>query len=1274
MEKIAVIGTGCLLPGYTTKELLWNKLIEGKCFYSEEKYEGRIIERGHLYQKDSAAFFSKQFNKEMLETLDRKGEIYKWSTYVVKEALKESGYLSDRNVLSNTGIVMGTLGMFVPEYISMFGPLVKAKIENNVNLLLRDETFRFFNSKENEKINKNKCYVDTDNIKTIADLFGLGKVSLSMSAACSTPLYAIKLGCLYLSSHKADMMVVGSNCENESVSDVCGIFELLGILTEKGTCNPLNKNTQGLIISSGAGAVVLKRLDDAVRDKDHILAVIESIGWSNDGGAKSLLAPCMEGQISSYRDAYKNGVDDDIDYIECHSTGTAAGDLEEYKSIASYFYDRDKNPFIGTLKGNTGHFLTASAMGAVIKVILSMQHNMIPKTARITEPVGKEVVTENIPWPQKDREKRAAINAFGFGGINAHLVLKEYTGKKETSYPLKAQQNNKIVVTGMDLQIGTIRNKETLFECIANGCSAVSDNIGNRFSQDDREPAILRALELEEYPKGAYIHEIPFDFLKFKFATRSNMHYTRRDMLLMNVANRALMEADITVGSLSDTAVIINAGQDFAVLNYRASEELHDQMEESFECSCKGLTEGERRKVLSIVREDERSVESAESIVGIIPSIRGSRISSHWHFKGPSFVLTEQEEAFPRSLELAHILLERNIVKCVVIGTVELLGETEFLYAEKLGGNLDKIQKYGIGEGSAVLVLKTEEEASRSGDTAYGYADDILAGSDNKYSEMLDYASGYSVSLKKYMEVIMRAMEKYYGYSLPESSDQQDQSGAEELFAKLRVHADLVGEKVKNESRRSFIKNIPTALPEMKNRDAYKKHIHNIGPEHKEGCLPSKENDLYVRNYEHFLNFLSYEGEELEKWIAKTVNKEKSCLWNREEIVEMTNGSMSKILGSRYENIDRYKVRSRMPSPPYLFVTRITKLDAEFGTLRPASAEIEYDVDDRCIYLQGDGTISNVVYTEASQIGIFLGSYMGADITGKSTLRFRVVDSRITVMSNKPARLGDTLRLTYRIKSFMKRGDTLFAFSSYECYNGNTMLIKTDAIGGFFAEEDLQGSKGMLDPKFKLTNKDSGGGFRPRKRRSETSYTKPDVERFFEGDFRGCFGGRDLYGPNPLLYIRPEVRMLDEVTDISMAGGKYGLGYIKGEKRIDPSHWAFQAHFKNDPVFPGTLILNGANQLFAFFAVYCGFYDGNPEQRPEAVEGITVEVAFRGQVRPEPSVITYVIDIKELSDREETEDILAEVNVYWKDINVIREDNISLRFLKYAKEDGESNE
>jgi len=1259
MEKIAIIGMGCLLPGYTTRYELWDALIAGKCLTTEDMYNNQKIERGHLHKDESSAFFKKYFTAEKFQHLNEKGELYKWSAYVVEEALKESGYSEKVDVLERTGIIMGTLGMFVPEYISMFDELLKAKLDESINLLLKDGKFEFSNKYFNPNIKGNECYVDTDNVKTIRELYSLKGPYMSLSAACATPLYAIKMACFYLQTHKADLMIAGANCENESVSDVCAIFESLGILVGEGECNPLNEGSNGLIISSGAGAVALKRLGDAVRDDDHILAVIDNIGWSNDGGAKSLLAPCTKGQEKSFRNAYTEGISDDIDYIECHSTGTAVGDMEEYKTIQKFWSSKEIKPYIGTIKGNTGHFLTASAMGSLIKVVLSMQNNIIPKTIRLTHPISPTVVTRNIPWPNRNREKRAAINAFGFGGINAHMVLREYVEGERQIATLCEEIKQEVVIVGMDLQLGEIKNKEDFFEHLVNKEPMVTDNGARRFGGDEQKAAILKALGIVSYPKGAYVNEIPFDFFKFRFSARKNMYYARRDMLLLNVVNQALTDSGIVVSNSKETAVIINGGQDFAVLNYRVSAELREQLNDSFNQSCPGLSEENREQILQVLSADEKSIESADSIVGMIPTIRGSRISSHWKFEGPSFILTEQDEALEHSLEIAEILLNNGGVKCVVIGTVELLGETEFLYAQKLKGNLGEVQKYGIGEGAGVLVLKSKEQALKDQDTVYATLEEVKNSQNFLDKEYLKRATGYSGSLQQYTEVIVLALERYYNFQL----NNYQKYSKDQLFTQLHQKRDMNIQKVLVEKQMSLIKNISTSLPELSKREHFQGNIHKFRYTRTQMDIKAVP---FVVNYEQYIKQLEVYNQKVES-LVDNIHCQTQTIWNRDEIIEMTTGNMSKILGVKYKSADQYKIRSRMPSPPYLFVSRITKIEASYGKLAPASIEIEYDVDEECIYLQGNNKIANVVFTEASQIGIFLGSYIGVDITSKGALRFRIVDSKITFVNHIAVGVGDTLRLSYRLEKFIKRGDTLVVFCSYSCYKGTKLILKTEAIGGFFTEQDLIESKGMAIPKIMQKCKVSNKQLRPNKWCNKTVYNKEEMEAFFDGRLHECFGDSIYEQSSQANHIRSEVRMLDQVTEVSFNGGKYGLGYICAKKKIDTSHWAFQVHFKNDPVFPGTLILNGANQLLLFFALHCGFALNCSSEEIGPIEGMTANVAFRGQIKPKKSEILYRIDIKDVIAQKETEALIAEINVFWEEKNVIREDNSSLNFGRCKK-------
>ena len=190
--------------------------------------------------------------------------------------------------------------------------------------------------------------------------------------------------------------------------------------------------------------VVLKRLSDAERDGDKIQAVISGAGLSNDGRGQFVLSPNSKGQLLAFERAYSSvGVEKgQIDYIECHATGTPLGDKVELDSMEQFFAtegtteEKKTRPLLGSVKSNLGHMLTAAGMGGMTKVILSLQQGKIPATIGVVEPMSSknagispnQIVHQTMEWPHKKSERRAAVSAFGFGGTNAHIVFE--TGKK----------------------------------------------------------------------------------------------------------------------------------------------------------------------------------------------------------------------------------------------------------------------------------------------------------------------------------------------------------------------------------------------------------------------------------------------------------------------------------------------------------------------------------------------------------------------------------------------------------------------------------------------------------------------------------------------------------------------------------------------------------------------------------------------------------------------------------------------------------------------------
>ncbi len=273
----------------------------------------------------------------------------------------------------------------------------------------------------------------------LAAELGLGGRHYTLDAACASSLYAIKLAADELLAGRADAMLAGGVSRPDCLYTQMG-FAQLRALSPSGRCSPFDARADGLVVGEGAGVFLLKRLEDAVRDGDRILAVIAGVGLSNDVGG-GLLAPNSEGQLRAMRGAYQAAgwAPGDVDLIECHATGTPVGDAVEFASLKALWGRsgwRSGQCVIGSVKSTVGHLLTAAGASGLAKVLCAMRDGVLPPTANFAAPppgLGVEespfrILKEPCAWRRRSAAtpRRAAISGFGFGGVNAHLLLEEY--------------------------------------------------------------------------------------------------------------------------------------------------------------------------------------------------------------------------------------------------------------------------------------------------------------------------------------------------------------------------------------------------------------------------------------------------------------------------------------------------------------------------------------------------------------------------------------------------------------------------------------------------------------------------------------------------------------------------------------------------------------------------------------------------------------------------------------------------------------------------------
>ncbi|GKS97366.1 type I polyketide synthase [Acidovorax sp. SUPP2825] len=277
--------------------------------------------------------------------------------------------------------------------------------------------------------------------------------AVTVQTACSTSLVAVHMACQSLLGFECDMALAGGVWLN--LLQGAGYLHQAGaILSSDGRCRAFDARADGTMLGSGAGVVVLKRLDDALRDGDTVHAVIRGSAVNNDGARKiGYNAPSVDGQAEAIRAAQAMaGVDAaSVGYIEAHGTGTTLGDPIEVAALTQAFGETGRAPghcALGSVKTNVGHLDAAAGVTGLIKAVMALRHRTLPPSLNFATPNPRvdfatspfRVQTEAQDWPAGPLPRRAGVSSFGMGGTNAHVVLEEAPATLQASPPGAVEQ------------------------------------------------------------------------------------------------------------------------------------------------------------------------------------------------------------------------------------------------------------------------------------------------------------------------------------------------------------------------------------------------------------------------------------------------------------------------------------------------------------------------------------------------------------------------------------------------------------------------------------------------------------------------------------------------------------------------------------------------------------------------------------------------------------------------------------------------------------------
>lgn len=570
----------------------------------------------------------------------------------------------------------------------------------------------------------------------LAKALGLRGSCFTLDAACASSLYAIKLAMDELRAGRADVMLAGGLSRPDSLYTQMG-FSQLHALSARGVSAPFDRLGDGLVVGEGCGMFVLKRVDDAVADGDHIYGVIRAVGLANDIGG-GLLVPESEGQLRAMRDAYRQAgwSPSDVDMIECHATGTPVGDVVEFASMQTLWAEESWQPgqcVIGSVKSNVGHLLTAAGSAALIKTLFAIKSAQLPPTANFSEPAKGisldgspfKILQEMQPWlPRAEGEpRRAAVSSFGFGGINAHMLLEEWipTSSREPTVALhpSSQHQQAVAIVGMGIHYGPWDSVESFASRVVDGDNKEQAKAVQHWWGVEQSRWFERAGLKADNFKGYLIEEVTADLGAFRIPPHEQAEMLPRQMLMLNVAKQALLDAGMEDDDQLFTGVFIGTGLDLNATNFTVRWSLAEAAPRWAKTLGLDLTDEELAAWTLALRDSAGPALTAGRTMGALGSIVASRVAKAFRMGGPSFTLSSEDNSGLRALEVGVRALQRGEINRALVGAVDMAGDLRSVfseYARQLKAGSDAPL---IGEGAAALMLKRLEDAKQDGDHIY---------------------------------------------------------------------------------------------------------------------------------------------------------------------------------------------------------------------------------------------------------------------------------------------------------------------------------------------------------------------------------------------------------------------------------------------------------------------------------------------------------------------------------------------------------------------------
>lgn len=608
-QPVAIVGVACRLPGADNVEDFWSMLREGRSavrklpperFDRELYYDPRRGLLNRSYTDIACLVDYRPMDRAVAplpQSLAAHPEIaFTTLCEVSIRALRDAGldplHLPSTNVGVYVGNVRGSGLSGDLIYQTMIGEIAEYLREipelgrlsgNRVDEVIRELTGQVRQSTRGRDRDGGPDLSANMSAKFTSLALGLTGPYMAFNAACASSMQALVQAVRALQLDRIDLALASgaSYCH----SDTLVLFSQAQSLSATGS-RPWDAAADGMVVGEGYVTLVLKRLDRALADGDRICALVSGIGLSSDGKGKSLWAPRKEGQVQAMLRAYGDHLAmDRLQYIEAHATSTALGDVTEIEALQEALTGRlppgQRIP-IGSVKANIGHTLENAGLASVLKTVLAIQQATIPPVVNVTR-VNPRIDWERLPFylpfqaeawerPPDGGPRRAAVNAFGIGGLNTHIVLDEYLPPARTAVVAGASHGPRrepsadaraVAVIGVGAVLPGARTIDAFWELLETGRDARSDAPAERWNQQVYYRPGQCVPGCCGTRRGGFIHDYHYDWRRHRVPPKQIEHASPLQFMILDAVDQALAQAGYPQRPFDRSRVGVVAGTQF---------------------------------------------------------------------------------------------------------------------------------------------------------------------------------------------------------------------------------------------------------------------------------------------------------------------------------------------------------------------------------------------------------------------------------------------------------------------------------------------------------------------------------------------------------------------------------------------------------------------------------------------------------------------------------------------------------------------------------------